>query len=463
MTIDKIDNVWANSGDCEDFSTTDPAGTKQDTGYVGGDQPEIERFNELFRRQEQRINDIVQERINTFYDGSTNYRKQITTGIWDDSWAHMKDSANTITDICADICVYFPSTTEIETRLLTLATDKKIYVYDTRDLSLLDTSHDLTTDLPSGSGQTWVPQSMCTDGTHIFCTFRDTVTNKNQINSWLIEDWTENTGWTPGGTQLSGTNSWTALIIADDDFLAIADESITISAASSAAIVLIDRSDGTIDSSGAGDAPTGLSLTAQKLCSDGTNIYFIADDSGTNTVLCSATITNVQVGCGGSNYPLTIGTGVQYAIVSCGDTIVSMITGAYNTNTVFVSDSSDADLDKLIGGQDSQGTPITVDNYFMCYPVNGCFDGINVWFISSIDRGGYPDDRYSLIKIDVASLHRYDPITVRQLIDVGVSYSIDVQPSGGANDTDRVIFDGRDIWTYTFGTIQRLPLALFRS
>ena len=77
MTIDKFDNIWANSG-----TTDEPSSAKKDQGFVGNDQPAMERFNWLHNMIQDKVRRLIVERMDSFYEEATDPQAMITTGLW---------------------------------------------------------------------------------------------------------------------------------------------------------------------------------------------------------------------------------------------------------------------------------------------------------------------------------------------------------------------------------------------
>lgn len=481
MTIEKIDGIWAETGDKE--STLTP--TKKAAGWVGDDEPEIERFNYLTNRQDVAINDIIVERVNSYYDDATAPQSMISTGLWDESWGITSDTANLIDNGSGksyfDMCVIFDSDNKPQLMVLD-TTATKIEIYDARGGTLLDTSSLLTDDL--SVGPTWTARTMCTDGTYVYVTFHESGSNTYCIQAWQISDWSVRTGWAATGTLLTGSgagdNKRPIVIIASATKLAVSCSWITIAVSTSTAILILDITDGTIDDDGAGDAPTGTgAITTDGLCSDGTNIFFSVVEAGGDGYVCSATIADPAIGCGGTNYPMLNTNVVNMSLVSAGPNMIcsaSNIVGAGLATSDIVlktHSTTDADLDTIIRGQDTMGTPLTGDDYVFEYAADICFDGVNVWILAHILINAI--GQMVAIKIDASKLSLIDVTNSRQIFDVASGVFIigadeEQAYSTASNNYQSIIFDGRDIWAIVemaagqtnSGKIFRIPLALLR-
>ena len=153
MTIRKFLRRWASGG-----ILAEPSTPKQDLGWVDNEQVPFEWANWLQDRLEDKIDRIVQERIDSFFEASTDPHKAISTGLWPDSWGVGNDAANVISGGSSkayhDLEVYF--TEDGSPRLLVYdSAANVIEVWDPRSLLQVGGSADLTLDLPSGGGETW--------------------------------------------------------------------------------------------------------------------------------------------------------------------------------------------------------------------------------------------------------------------------------------------------------------------
>jgi hypothetical protein len=487
MPIEKVDGVWAETGTREPTLTD----AKKTTGFVGGDQPEIERFNELIGRSDDKLDEIIRERVNTHYDGSADHQLAISTGIWPDAWAMGGEAANTIsaggTKEIRDLAVFFTSAGYPRLLLLDNA-NTKIEVWDPRALSNTDTSDALTDDLPSGGGEVWECVSMATDGTSVYCTFKDTnaAPDAHRLQAWDISTWDVKTGWAATGTALSGTGNGpivadcrdSKVIVADATNLAVSCGWTNITAAGDPAIQLFLMSDGSAVRDGAGDCTTGVNLyPAEDLVSDGTNIFFIAGDAANSTKLCSATIADLTAGSGGAGYPRELSTATANGARLCNvgaDHFASVVIGdtaAAATIALRTHDSSAAARSDFKLGIDSSAAAITGDEIVMD---QGCwsmvFDGINLFALTDVNN--LAGHTLNAVKVDAGHFKKgAAPTTDIQWTDICSVYSLHSGVSPIEGVYQNIIFDGRDIWasidprasqTHS-GKLYRIPLAALRS
>ena len=491
MSVEKIevDGVWAETGDKESTLTS----AKKAIGWTGADNPTTDRLNYLQNRIEEKIDELIRERVNSFYDDAASHQDMLSTGLWTDGWGCSADTANAIasggTKEIIGLGVYFTSTGE--SRLL--AADNsllKFEAWDPRALTLSDTSDAMTDDLPTGGTEDWEIYSMCTDGTSVYGMFRDVdaAPDEHHVQAWDIATWDVKSGWPATGTALTGTGNGPFptiepdghIIMASATMLACVLSSVVITADTDEAITIVDISDGTIASEGAGDCLTANQQAVGRPASDGTNIFFGGYKAATNSVICSATIADATAGCGGANYPLSTGESNKFTnAVSCGENlIVSMIyapAAGSEDIVLWAHNATDADLHQVMQGIRQTTVLVESDDVIADRCTNGCFDGINLWIQTRIGNFAGTAGNNALVKIDVSKFPLIDTDVETSLPDMLTGVYItdpEVDHDGGSLDGQQmVVFDGRDMWTVTdsrasqtsSGKIFRLPLAMLRS
>jgi len=449
------------------------------------------------------IDDLREDRVYSYNLDAADPQKMISTGLWGNhTWGTTMDSINVLEGAGAsakcyvDLAVYFNANGD--SRLLVLdATNFKVEVWDPRDYNAIAPeaiSGSLRANLPTGSSQTWVPYSMCTDGTSVYIMFGDTNLDPNDthiIQAWDIATWGVKAGWPTTGTALPGSGKSLLktqfpdgrVIVANDTYLATMNCWTVVTAISSAVITLIRISNGTTSAakSGAGDCPPGSAIQAcGRHCSDGINIYFSTYVSAVNSMVCSAVISNVQSGIGAWSGALSLGfTFHGRNLISCGQLmVVSALTddGPSNIATTMVRTHTrfTRGLDTVCLGQDSYSSPHGGDKVMFKGTFSGCFDGINLWLLGYVDNSTTDIGNFTLAKIDVAKLSAVQTNVSKQLCDVvsGIFYIAPNTLFAGGNDyeSSTCVFDGRDIWCIVeprdghtnSGKIFRLPLALLR-
>lgn len=486
MTINKIDYEWASTG----TKTPAPSDEKIQTGWVKGERVPMEYFNWVLARLDDKVNRLIREKIDSFYTDAANPAKMLTTGIWDEDWGSSIGAQNYFdasdnTKEYIDVKVYF--TSDNEPRLLVL--DKgadKIDVVDPRTLTLLDTSSDLTDDLQAG--KTYYAQSMCTDGTYVYVVYGNSTDSTVDIQCWQISDWSVRSGWAATGYALTGsvtvstTQRIAKVIIANDTSVAVVMDTLTTVDSTTEILSLVTRAGGGESDTGAGDCPASRTAMPQ-ICSDGTYLYFLADNGSTTGNVCSADLADLTSGCGGSNYPLavTASSAIYGSICACGDKIVSiwgdLAIGSAET-FLRTHSSADADLDQVLAGTSISTTVVSTTYIDMVEPWAGmCFDGLNVWFSGVVSNHAANPGAYerTLTKVDLARLMNQDSSVSKTIFELakGPYYVAD---DIGLINTDvrwgsEIAFDGRDIWCCpepspsktASGRVYRLPMALMRG
>ncbi|NIS15873.1 MAG: hypothetical protein GWN96_06495, partial [candidate division Zixibacteria bacterium] len=340
------------------------------------------------------------------------------------------------------------------------------------------TSDAWTDDLPSG---TFACQSICTDGTSVYAVFIDTNASPDEyhIQAWDIETWDVKSGWGSTGTQLTLASDAAVhkVIIANSSYLAVINDTQGITVAGSAAIEIIDITDGSLDADGAGDATTGVGDDVKAdpcIVSDGTNLFFcVYKTSTTNLYLCSATIADPTTGSGGSNYPLNTNQNAHCGgMTGAGTGAVALLNhvsaDAHDDVVLYTFDASDADLAKIERGQNANS--IVCDEYVYEDCNDMVFDGINIWAFVLIQN---PTDRMALLKIDSSKLIWDEQEGGDKYLD-DINPSLFLLPAGHTalgSPQMGLTFDGRDVWSLVehsasqtlSGKIVRLPLGLIRS
>jgi hypothetical protein len=508
MTLTKNVHPWANDGTQE--SDTTLTNTKRDTGWVGGDRPSKERFNRIQYDIDNDLNQIKEE-VPTSYSTINSVAVQeamISEQLW---YINLGVTSNAANEFCSagsslrsyvELCSFFDPDTNSPMILALDQTTCKVYVIDPRALNpgyepSIDSSDLLSDDLPSGSGQTWIPVSMACDNTYVYIIFRDTNASPDtyQIQSWDVATWDVNPGWASTGTALpvTGDPVYTSVrpskvIVASSSKLATLNCPATITANTTAAVSILDKTDGSIDASGAGDAPTGVTARPYgSIASDGINIYFMVYEASTpSCYLCTATIADPTAGTGGSDYPLQ-NSGAYYGLVcAIGGLVVSCYSTTYASEdpsdlVIRTHKSTAADLDYIYRGQNPYSTPAEAQNYLYTRPLAMCFDGINIWIYctNQLVDSGATYYRTGLLKIDAAKLleSNQDHSTFkRQLTDVAIGPFLINGRAARTNTSANtaymsIAFDGRDIFcnwdvevsqTYS-GRLYRLAKAILRS
>lgn len=479
MTITKIDPVWASLGD-----TSEPSEAKKELGWVPSEQPVASDMNWLIAAAEEKINKIIEERITSHAENSTiDPYYAIATGLWP------KNYAETINDqmyISGGNGKGYTDLTTIfvrgEPRLLALDwVAKKVEMWDPRTLELLDTSPDLTLDMPAG---TWTVVSICGDNDYMYALLYASATQTLRAQAFLTDaSWGVHPDWPSDGIEICTTGGVVStyragkIIVANSDSLAVLAHNITVTATPIASVVsILQKEDGMIVAAGSGDATVG-SISIPDIVSDGTNLYFSTYTGAGAFELATCKVLSPTEGSGGTGYAnaLQYG-GDDFRLGVCGNVVFS----AHVDSTLVENDilmqthrASRADLDALWAGESSlSAAPLDGRFFNQGSALALCTDGIHIWVMSSLQgqKGACRVTKYDVAKFHVAA----DSVaTKRQALDLSPkSYILGSEAVTIVNALQcSCTFDGRDLWCVAqnthgsvgSGIIYRLPLCVLRG
>lgn len=205
----------------------------------------------------------------------------------------------------------------IDCKALTDSTNSSlVYVID-RDAGTVVT-HDVSAGFDPASS--WHLKGICADGTYCYvAAIPSGVTLDNTryyVQAFDLATWNVRVGWPTYGVNAAGNGGFAYpcdLIIANGTYLAIGDAYYSMPD-----LYLINRATGVVASSGHGDRDTTGYL--EGLCSNGTYLFFSVSGH-----LCSASIANLSVGCGGTNWPYT--TSGAISRIACRGDLVAVCHG----------------------------------------------------------------------------------------------------------------------------------------
>jgi hypothetical protein len=488
MTIERLEYEWAESG----TKTPAPSDEKIQSGWVGGDRPSIEFLNFLANREEEKINDLIDDHeMRNVYSGS-DQDGVIATQLWgvtNESWVLTDDSDNVISVGDVSIVGLQAYHTATGPRLLVLQRASNaniIHVYNPRTLAVIETSGILLG--LDTTGKTWEALEFCTDGTSVYVMFRDTTPANDTylVQAYNISDWAVKTGWPATGTALSGSGtrgeSWMRLgniIVANATHVATCNPWTNITANTDPAISYIAMSDGTLTGEGAGDAtfangdeePTGA------IASDGTYLYYgYYSAIGGNGFMASVEIAQIggtEVGCGGVNWPYTaVASRGPMAMQNCGGIIASSWEAA--VIRIIFSSAVRADHDIILEGTDANGA---AGNRRWNDDAGAlAFDGFNLWIRGHTAAGL---EKNTLCKFDLGQLMLSSTVVATdELTFVDNTKVFIIAPKFTITEGDpknhyldcSIVSDGRDVWTVgdyrssqtLSGKIYRVPKGTYR-
>lgn len=424
MSIDRINHPWGETGALDTTLTDD----KRDVGWVSGDSPDrptIERFNLLQNEDDNKFNEMLDNGPKRPMKTSTS--DQLFTGLYPagvsaiDSTMSVDTSKGT-----ADFYDYAYAEISGVKKIIACDDDTALNV----DIIDIDTmSFDGSQALPSASlpaTYTWVPVGITCSSDIAYILFVDSaVAVEWRIQAYDTTSWTVAAGWPATGTDPfagTGTVFHPSVIHATDSLLAIANPNVTVSASTDPAVVFIDKTDGTIDSSGAGDQTSGGG--PDRICSNGTYV-FTSDGYSIN-------ISSPSSGCGGTNWPRSISSND----VACIGDLVVFTTDT--TNILYVSSVTNALIGTVTSGDNSicKGTGrITTD-------------GLYFWATGNRTVGA--TDRLSIFKVDPYRLTAENSSTIEtvgeEIVTPIAINSTATHTTSLSAESPPIIYDGESMW-----------------
>ena len=280
-----------------------------------------------------------------------------------------------------------------------------------------------STSLPDLGTEEWKPIGITCDNSNAYVVwFQSNVADASYSDYYLqayeLSSWTVVNGWPSTGLFLfdsGGTVARVDIITANSSLLAIGNW------VSGDSVLFVEKADGTISSSGDGDGASG----AKNICSNGT--YIFTSDG------FSVSISNPAVGCGGTNWPVTVSDSNDVACI--GDLVVYT---ADFTNIAYIAHAENA----LIGTVAS--TNDNVCKKLSRITSNGLyFYAIGIREVDTVDR-------YCMFKIDpyvavnkdgsTSEVLDHSIITPIGLIDTA-SYAPETSP-----ESPPIIYDSESMW-----------------
>jgi hypothetical protein len=386
VLLDTFSKFWASAGTKKDPDVDFPGVVA--SGAVNNKQLPMEWYNWALDRIEHKVDSLIQNSPGPMPPGLR--RQQLVQRLFSASgdgarWGHMYDADNSISygsiDI-TDLDFHYPDDDEtigtIEApRLLVLNyTNNKILEQNTvtgttRDSGVLGGL--LTTLTPD-----WRPTAFCNDNTYVYVMFNDLNNPRKALQAYALADWSVHPGWPATGIVVGGSalnNLGDRIIFLDAVTLLYLNSDLVVTGSTRAVITRARTADGSTQDTGAGDCPSGTGLVGYSgLCTDGTNVYFSAWASGVNESLCSATLADLTVGCGGAGWPyspVATNSAKSLDLIWDGHQIISAwYPMSLNSYFLFLSTAATA----------AQGRFLITDTDFLNFNVfNMGYDGRNIW------------------------------------------------------------------------------------
>ncbi len=449
---------------------TDPGSGQKATGYVAGEQPVAKEMNWLIGETIDKVNDVIEDQtISGFSDdvGMDPIIQKYIAADGDAGWSQAHDAPNVIdhgtANAWVDLCAHVTTAGVRELLALDGNSSCQISRFDALTGALNGVSGDLSTgNLPSGGGEDWVPECMCSDGTTVYVMFGDQNAAPNQtyrVQAFTISTWASKWGGT--GTALTGTgamqpaNNHGGIVVASATQIATANSWVSWVNNSTECVTLIGMSDGVIDDEGAGDMPSGYAID---VTSDGTNLYIIT----TGHDVCTATLADLTAGVGG-NWPYLTATASIIDILHTGKLIIA-------------SWGATAGILRLFTSAGSYSIVNTGDTAVIELGGELAWDGLCVWERCQIDVDG--NARTAVARIDVNSCCHIaagteaTTATAEKLMKTVMILDPDTV-AAAAHQSSPICYDGRDIWVVgdqrdlgdggtLSGKIYRIPKAVLR-
>jgi len=336
--------------------------------------------------------------------------------------------------------------------------DKTTLVAELWDVETMtmDDTQDLTSLFNSSSLQ---PCSACGEGKYVYVW--SNYGSSTYVNAIDVTDWSTKSGWPSTGQSLGGTSTGPDITYLGKMILNIDSERLaTVRWFDGNQIVIMDKSNGSIISSGDGDAPS-IDFEPRAICFDGRCIYslHIEGTPGQPSYVISASIDDLSVGCGGSGWPKSV-------------------SNASDTYPGWITTVDDCVIAPSITGQQFWvfSKCGKTDFEFTLGPVaqTTCSDGIHMWLSGQYRRrSGSDDGKYALFRFNHNSIIVPDSGSSQRDIDEYYRYiepfviDNNISFAGAVNYGDLMLFDGQDIFfAYKYSTyfvINRFPNVLFKN
>ena len=476
MSIDKLEPVFAEDGT---FDADATFATWAGNGYVD-ERVRYKGLNKVLNRADSRINDIIERGPKTLRKSAA--RVDVIRNLYtpDNSFSFGISPSNKI-DTGDSTKIYYrpaPALINNERKILfnnyDLSSPGEIDVFDVTTMTLETTITGLESGLPTDGGlEAWCTCKVICDDTYAYVLFEDrgagsVYLDTTRLKAFLLSDWSPHTGWPTAGTAVGGDGKGSSICFANSSHLVVSDGSLTVNNNTDAGLNLIDITDGSIIDSGCGDITGITDGQVSRLCSDGTNIYFIVTDTSTR-IVCTATIADLTAGVAVGSWPISITFSPGHAgDIACGGGYICVVSSATITNYVRYST-----VDQGIGMTLalSPADDETIDNPGL---FNVCYDGFNFWARGLRESGG--TTRHAIFKIDLNRACRVGETLLNNDFNIISWFAFDID-SGTTHSTTigtleeaYLVSDGRDIWfpghpadsDDLSGIVYRLPKTALR-
>lgn len=263
------------------------------------------------------------------------------------------------------------------------------------------------------------------------------------IQAFDVSTWSVKSGWAATGvsmgTQTAGSNPnyLGKMIISIDQTRLCIGRWID-----GQQLAYISKSNGSILSTGDGDA-TLTDYEPRALCTDGKYVYavFIEGDPGATSYLVSASIANIDVGCGGTGWPKNIGAASDTwpASIACAQDRVACVTENGTYVTLYGKNGNDYQIE-------FNGSLLSFGQLFS--------DGINIYAEGYIKLHATASTKQAIFKLSIGGFLSESWGTSIKTVSMYsdefkfLKYYIwdDIANYGTFGIVDGMDFDGNDLW-----------------
>lgn len=421
MSIDRIDNVWAENGTLEAESAFEADAS---AGFVD-QRVRYSRLNRILYRIETTLDKLLDRGPKRGAPTAT--EEMLLTGLYPDVSA--LSDANTVDTVKGTVNFWAFALAEIEgSRKLIIGDDQEDLTLDIVDIDTMTLESQQTisaASLPTTSNAQY-PVAIHCDTDTAYIVWREATANDNRLQAYNLSDWAVKTGWPATGLSLwndSGTLYNISLIDATDTLLGVPNPTQTVTASTDPAVQFVSKAAGTVTSSGAGDQTSGSGPL--RICSNGTYVFTGAG--------YSIDISSPSSGCGGTNWPRTVTAAIDVACL--GDLVFWTANGS---NVGYVGHVDNA----LIG-------TVTSGDASICKDLGRVTtDGLYFWAQGVKTVGA--TDRQALFKVDVGGVMGENSSTAEVVgEEIITPVAIDnaaTHPTTVAAGDQPIVFDGEGIW-----------------
>lgn len=431
MTVDRITPLGDN-GELESQSTFDDWVAD---GFVD-ERVRYTRLNRQLNRADTKINELIDSGMNT----RSAEISAVVTGLWPAAEFSSNELDNGEAVACDNVAVaVIDNARKIVCGASTA--ERTLYLYDVDTWTFESKVTISSATLPSDGNEYWIARNVIADDDSLYVVWlcsapTSTYDDDCYVQAYDLTDWTVKSGWPATGTYLyenTVPSSYADLVIhASSTLLAVGNCALLLTGSSADdAVVLVNNSDGTINSATAGDFSASGHRVVD-ICSNGSYVFVITDD-GTDSIIGSLDIASPTSGCGGTNWPLTLtGRNNAKGVTCIGDLIVATAYAFPYDGTVYSVARTD---NALIG------TCTISDNTIVEGLGTVITDGVTFWAIGWRDVGT-ESGKNTLYKINPWGAIAEDSSTAEVLDETTLTLSGDMDDLFGVDRDSPMVFDG---------------------